>query len=355
MRGRPTRTRLGRTRVVPHSRRPQAGTYGNGGREMRAATSAPLDDAGNTASKPVQARGLRRAAGPNIVAMTGRHVAAVACVGALAVVVGSASTRAASPSRSPARVASSPVAAVQPVAGARVVGHGTARSCTSSAVVAAVRAGGRIRFSCGSKPVTIRMRATAKVLNSRREVVLDGGGHGHAQRRGPAPHPLHGHLRPRPGVHDLALPGPGDAAARRREPHVRGRELHRRGLRRRRRRRDLRARRAAAHRPLDVRPATAAIATGPTSGGGAVRALSQYRYLPVQVVGSRFTGQRVQQRRRAEQHRRVVERRGQPLRPQPRDRTAARTRRGPARPAAAAAARSTTTATASSSRSPTAA
>ena len=33
-----------------------------------------------------------------------------------------------------------------------------------------------IRFSCGASPVTIRMRATAKVLNSSRRVVIDGGG-----------------------------------------------------------------------------------------------------------------------------------------------------------------------------------
>jgi predicted outer membrane repeat protein len=58
----------------------------------------------------------------------------------------------------------------------RVVGGGTPASCTSAAVVAAVRAGGIISFSCGSKPVTIRMSATAKVLNTSREVVIDGGG-----------------------------------------------------------------------------------------------------------------------------------------------------------------------------------
>ncbi len=62
------------------------------------------------------------------------------------------------------------------VAPARTVGHGTPRSCTSAAVVAAVRAGGVIGFRCGPRPVTIRMRATAKVLNTSREVVLDGGG-----------------------------------------------------------------------------------------------------------------------------------------------------------------------------------
>jgi hypothetical protein len=58
----------------------------------------------------------------------------------------------------------------------RVIGHGTAASCTSKAVVAAVRAGGVITFSCGAKPVTIVMRATAKVRNTSAQVVLDGGG-----------------------------------------------------------------------------------------------------------------------------------------------------------------------------------
>ena len=58
----------------------------------------------------------------------------------------------------------------------RVVGHGTPASCTSAAVVAAVRAGGIIRFSCGPNPVTITMRATAKVRNTSTQVVLDGGG-----------------------------------------------------------------------------------------------------------------------------------------------------------------------------------
>jgi hypothetical protein len=57
-----------------------------------------------------------------------------------------------------------------------VVGHGTPASCTSAAVVSAVRAGGIIRFSCGPRPVTITMRATAKVRNTSAQVVLDGGG-----------------------------------------------------------------------------------------------------------------------------------------------------------------------------------
>jgi hypothetical protein len=57
-----------------------------------------------------------------------------------------------------------------------VVGHGTPGSCTSQAVVQAVAAGGVIAFSCGPRPVTIVMTATAKVRNTSARVVLDGGG-----------------------------------------------------------------------------------------------------------------------------------------------------------------------------------
>ena len=46
----------------------------------------------------------------------------------------------------------------------------------SNKVVSAVQAGGVIRFACGPKPVTIQMKATAKVSNTSRRVVLDGGG-----------------------------------------------------------------------------------------------------------------------------------------------------------------------------------
>src|SRR6202046_3594304 len=57
-----------------------------------------------------------------------------------------------------------------------VIGDGTPASCTSAAVVAAVAEGGIITFSCGPQPVTITMQATAKVVNTSAEVVLDGGG-----------------------------------------------------------------------------------------------------------------------------------------------------------------------------------
>jgi hypothetical protein len=58
----------------------------------------------------------------------------------------------------------------------QVIGNGTPKSCTSSAVTRAVAAGGIIRFNCGTKPVTIQMTATAVVANTEHSVVLDGGG-----------------------------------------------------------------------------------------------------------------------------------------------------------------------------------
>src|SRR3954471_19834687 len=58
----------------------------------------------------------------------------------------------------------------------RWVGHGSARSCTSRAVVRAVAKGGIIRFRCGPRPVRIVMKRTAKVVNTSRRVVLDGRG-----------------------------------------------------------------------------------------------------------------------------------------------------------------------------------
>jgi hypothetical protein len=58
----------------------------------------------------------------------------------------------------------------------QVIGNGTPASCTSAAVVRVVAAGGIIAFNCGPKPVTIVMTTTASVIKTRRLVVLDGGG-----------------------------------------------------------------------------------------------------------------------------------------------------------------------------------
>jgi len=58
-----------------------------------------------------------------------------------------------------------------------VIGTGTPASCTSEAVVSAVAAGGVITFNCGPDPVTITMKATAKVRNANGpRIVLDGKG-----------------------------------------------------------------------------------------------------------------------------------------------------------------------------------
>jgi hypothetical protein len=81
------------------------------------------------------------------------------------------------------RATPAPAPAGAPVSGGvdtakadRTIGTGTAASCTSAAVVAAVAEGGVIRFACGPAPVTIRMTATAKVVNANPRTVLDGGG-----------------------------------------------------------------------------------------------------------------------------------------------------------------------------------
>ena len=58
----------------------------------------------------------------------------------------------------------------------RYIGNGTAKSCTSAAVVRAVARGGIIRFNCGKKHVTIRMTRTAKIYNKHHLTVLDGRG-----------------------------------------------------------------------------------------------------------------------------------------------------------------------------------
>lgn len=70
----------------------------------------------------------------------------------------------------------------------RVIGDGTAASCTSAAVVDAVAHGGIITFNCGPEYVTIPMEATAKIRNDTGpEIVIDGGGKvtlsGQGQRR----------------------------------------------------------------------------------------------------------------------------------------------------------------------------
>ena len=61
------------------------------------------------------------------------------------------------------------VAALPPVTyppGTTIVGTGTAASCTSAALAAAVRRGGNVAFSCGSAPVTIVVDQTLVTCNT---------------------------------------------------------------------------------------------------------------------------------------------------------------------------------------------
>jgi hypothetical protein len=170
-----------------------------------------------------------------------------------------------------------------------VIGHGTPVGCTSAAVIAAVRAGGIIRFSCGPRPVTITMRATAEVRNTSARVVLDGGGlvtlSGAGRRRilyldtcDPAQVWTTSHCQdqatPRLTVQDIALVR-GNSTGQHFDGGGGGAIFDRGGQ-------------------LRIVNATFSgnrcDATGPDLGGAGVRALSQYHDRPVYVVGSRFDG-----------------------------------------------------------------
>ena len=171
------------------------------------------------------------------------------------------------------------------------VGAGTPGSCTSAAVVSAVARGGVVTFDCGPAPVTIRMRQTAKVRNTNPSLVLDGGGKvtlsgGGARRilyqntcdRAQVWTTDHcdNQATPRLTVRNITLAngnstgqtvdGGGGGAI-----FVRGGRLT----------------------IIDARfTGNRCDRTGPDLGGAAVRALSQFRNLPVRVVRSTFTGGR---------------------------------------------------------------
>ncbi len=58
-----------------------------------------------------------------------------------------------------------------------VIGNGTAGSCTSEAVVKTIAKGGIITFNCGPKPIIIKMKQTAKIVNNTGpKIVIDGKG-----------------------------------------------------------------------------------------------------------------------------------------------------------------------------------
>jgi hypothetical protein len=168
-----------------------------------------------------------------------------------------------------------------------VIGDGTPASCTSQAVVAAVRAGGVIRFACGPKPVTIVMRQTAAVSNSTHEVVLDGGGRvtlsGGGRRRilymdtcdsrqGPTDN-CDSPTTPLLVVQHLTLTA-GNSTGQRFEGGGGGAIFTRGG----------RLRIVG-----DTFTANRCDRTGPDLGGAAIRVLNYHSRLPVYVVGSTFS------------------------------------------------------------------
>ena len=180
-------------------------------------------------------------------------------------------------------------ASADTTAPARVVGRGTPSSCTSAAVVAAVRAGGTIRFSCGPGPVTIMMNATAKVVNTSARVVLDGGGlvtlSGAGRHRilymdtcDPAQVWTTSHCQdqasPQLVIENMAFVD-GNSDGERFDGGGGGAVFDRGGR--------LRI-------VNSVFSANRCESDGPDIGGGAVRVLSQYHGLPVDVLRSRFTG-----------------------------------------------------------------
>jgi hypothetical protein len=177
-----------------------------------------------------------------------------------------------------------------------VVGHGSPAGCTSAAVVRAVKEGGETTFNCGPGPVTIVMKQTAKVVNTSHRVVLDGGGlvtlSGASKREilyqdtcdrkqiWTTPHCdnqrwpelivqnltfAHGYspIRQRPGA---AFGGGGGGAI-----FAEGGQL-----------------RVVNDRFTDNR----CYQVGPDLGGAAIRALEQWKGLPVYVTRSTFTGGR---------------------------------------------------------------
>jgi hypothetical protein len=172
----------------------------------------------------------------------------------------------------------------------RVIGKGTPGSCTSSAVVSAVAAGGVIRFSCGPKPVTITMRATAKIRNAHGpRIVLDGGGKvtlsGGGRRRilymntcDPAQGYTTSHCQdqatPELTVQNLTF-ADGNSTGDKTEGGGGGAIFVRGG-------------RFKAVNSRFVR--NRCDRAGPDLGGAAIRVLSQYHNLPVYVVSSTFGG-----------------------------------------------------------------
>ena len=82
-----------------------------------------------------------------------------------------------------------------------VVGDGTPASCTADATIDAIAGGGVITFDCGPEPVVITLDRPARIFNDTGpEIVIDGGGLVTLSGGGTDPHPVHEHLRRKPGL-----------------------------------------------------------------------------------------------------------------------------------------------------------
>ena len=172
----------------------------------------------------------------------------------------------------------------------RVIGTGSAAGCTSEAVVAAVAAGGIITFNCGPDPVTITMKATAKVRNANGpRIVLDGGGKvtlsGGGQRRilymntcdakqGHTTSHCNDQDHPQLTVQNLTF-ADGNSTGDEAEGGGGGAIFVRGG-------------RFKAVNTKFFR--NKCDSTGPDLGGAAIRVLDQHRDLPVYIVNSTFGG-----------------------------------------------------------------
>jgi hypothetical protein len=170
-----------------------------------------------------------------------------------------------------------------------VIGDGTPGSCTSQAVVNAVAQGGIITFDCGPDPLTIKMEATAKIVNNTGpEIVIDGGGlvtlSGNLERRilymntcdqaqGWTTSHCQDQDHPRLTVQNLTFI---DADSRGETTYDGGGAIWVRGGR---------------FKVINCRFFNNVCAElGPDVGGGAIRVFSQYQNRPVYVVHSTFGG-----------------------------------------------------------------
>ena len=157
-----------------------------------------------------------------------------------------------------------------------VIGTGTPASCTSAAVVTTVALGGIITFNCGPDPVTITLTKTAKIVNDTGpEIVIDGGGKVTLSGGGARRILYMDTCDQAQVLDDVALPGPGHAAAHRAEPDLRRRQLDR--ARPSTAAAAARSSCAAGGSRSSTRrsSATSASRPGPDIGGAAIRVLSQ--------------------------------------------------------------------------------